>query len=112
MWNINVYFHEPVREQDRWLLEQLFRSFKFDAVPIGNERWAVIEAQKRLPPEAEPELYPYMGLAGYHSTRTEKIGDEVVVTFTKSDPERKGRDMIWQFRVTATGEVIAIDQPK
>ncbi|MCZ6655619.1 MAG: hypothetical protein O7D91_21635 [Planctomycetota bacterium] len=111
-WNIHVYFHEPVRARDRWLLDQLLQSFKFDAVPVGNERWAVIEAQKRLPPEAEPELYPYVGLAGYHSTRTEKIGDEVIVTFTKSDPNGKGRDRIWQFRVTATGEVLAIDQPR
>ncbi len=123
MWTISASFVEPTTDKHRETMEHILRSFKFDAVPVGHTRWAMNEAHTHLPPEIEPEEFPYQGQHGYHWTRTEAICDEVLVTFGIVDPKGQKRgtisergggypDRIWQFRVTAKGEVIQTLEPR
>lgn len=123
VWNVSTSFVEPTTDEHRAIVEHILRSFTFDAIPVGHVRWAINKAHTHLPPEIEPEKFPYQGQHGYHWTRTEIIGDEVLVSFGIVDPRGQKRgtisergggypDRIWQFRVTATGEVIQTLEPR
>lgn len=108
-WSIYVYFHEPVSPKDRRRMQQVLESFRFDAIPVGDEIWAIGEARMHLPPEADPDAYRNRGGNIYHRVKARRVGDAVLVTFTKSDPEAGVPPTTWRFRVTARGQVIPIE---
>ena len=120
-WNVLVYFFEPVEAETREAVVGILESLEFDAVPVGYKPWAVREAIKHLPPELGPLGFSMGGQIGNHWTRSEVICNEVLVSFGEIDPTRtKGQDdedaptrpdRIWQFRVTAQGEVIPTLKP-
>ena len=123
VWSVSTSFVGPTTDEHRAIAEHILRSFTFDAVPVGHTRWAINKAHTHLPSDIERERFPYQGQHGYHWTRTEAICDEVLVTFGIVDPRGQKRgtvsergggypDRIWQFRVTAKGEVIQTLEPR
>jgi len=107
-WLIYIYLREPVSEENRKMLNRVLKSFRFDAFPAGDELWAAALAREHLWPEEDPNLFPLRGSKGYREVHTEKSGDEVLVTFTTTGFKTKEPKNVWQFRVTASGEVIPI----
>lgn len=109
-WSIMVYMHGPVGEDQRQLIEQILRSFRFDGIPAGDEIWAIGEALKSLPPEADPDKFTREGGSSVYYDQTKKDGSNVIVAFTKqfSDKSRK----TWCFRVTETGTVLPMETGK
>jgi len=102
-WSIMVYLRPPVNEADRQSAERMLESFRFDGVPAGDAIWAIGEARKHLPPEAEPDQFTREGGSSVYYDATMKDGGSVLVMFTQ---HLEGRPMkTWSFRVTETGEV-------
>lgn len=105
-WQITVYMHAPVPAALRDEVRRILESFRFDGVPAGDEVWALGLAHKKLPPEAEPQMYSRQGGSSEYYCSAKAEGEEVLVTFTKhlSDAPPKR----WKYRVTATGEVLPL----
>ncbi len=118
-WNLVAYLREPVKEGDRSTVERIFKGFRFDTIPVGDELWAIGEARKRLPSTLHPERFPYtqskIGEEGtFRQTEAQRIEDDVMVTFTygwggweEYNPDRCHQ---WLFQVTAKGEVIPVSE--
>lgn len=121
-WNILAYLVEPVSEADREALERVFDSFRFDAIPAGDERWAILQARPHLPEWAQPDMFPFRPgsrighLSVDRGVEVLHQGYDVLVTFSHAwsedpnvscQPENCHR---WLFRVTATGEVILVEE--
>ena len=106
-WSIMVYMRAPVSEDRRQLMGQVLKSFCFDGVPAGDAIWAIGEARKKLPPEADPDQFTREGGSSVYYDQTRKDGNEVIVAFTKqfSDKSKK----TWCFRVTETGAVLPME---
>jgi hypothetical protein len=106
-WSIMVYRRAPFNEDRRQLVEQILKSFRFDGVPAGDEIWAIGEARKKLPPEADPDEFTREGGSSAHYDQAKKDGSEVIVAFTKqfSDKSKK----TWCFRVTESGTVLPME---
>jgi hypothetical protein len=103
-WSIVVYMHAPVGEDRRQLMEQVLESFRFDGVPAGDEIWAIGEARKKLPPEADPDQFTREGGSSVYYNQTKKDGSSVIVAFTKQFGDQSKKT--WCFRVTETGTVL------
>jgi len=105
-WSINVYFRTPVVQKDRRIVERVLESFRFDGVPAGDPGWAIGEARKHLPPEADPEKFTREGGSSVYYCQAERDGRSVIVTFVKQlDGEPKNT---WVFRVDEVGAVTPI----
>jgi hypothetical protein len=102
-WSIWVYLRTPVSDEKRRLMDQVLKSFRFDGVPAGDEMWALSEASKKLPPEADPARYTDEGGSSVYYNATLRDAHDVLVMFTKhleGQPEKT-----WSYRVLETGEV-------
>jgi hypothetical protein len=106
-WSIVIYMRPPIGGDQRRVTDRILASFRFDGVPAGDEIWAIGVTRKKLPPEADPDQFTREGGSAIYYTSTEKEGNDVVVTFTKSDGNKSKKT--WRFRVTATGEVEPMD---
>jgi hypothetical protein len=106
-WSILVYMHAPVGEDRRQLMEQILKSFRFDGVPAGDEIWAIGEARKKLPPEADPDKFTHEGGSSVYYDQTKKDGSNVIVAFTKQFGDKSKKT--WCFRVTETGTVLPME---
>jgi hypothetical protein len=107
-WSIMVYLRPPISEDQRPLIERVLASFRFDGVPVGDEIWALGVARTRLPPEADPDKFTREGGSSLYYTETKREGNDVVVTFTKSDGDKLRKT--WRYRVTETGNVISMER--
>lgn len=107
-WKINTFIVEPVSNSDKKKLENVLKSFCFDAVPTGDEFWAAGLAREHLWPQANPHEFPLKGSQENNSVHTVKRGDDVLVTFTTTAFKNKEPKNVWQFRVSPSGEVIPI----
>jgi hypothetical protein len=105
-WTVTVYVHTPAADALRRDVDRVLASFRFDGVPAGDEVWAIGRALKSLPAEADPEKYTRQGGSSEYSCAAKADGDAVVVTFTKQVGAEAAKS--WNYRVTATGEVIAV----
>ena len=66
-------------------------------------------ARKHLPAEADPDMFTREGSRGNDpswTSRTEKEGDDVLVTFSKTVVGKPEEGGTWSYRVTAGGEVV------
>jgi len=106
-WNVAVYMHAPVTAALRDDVEKVLASFRFDGLPAGDAVWALGLAQKRLPKEADPEMYTRQGGSSLYYCGAQVSGDDVIVTFTKNLENTPAKS--WTYRVTAKGEVIALE---
>jgi hypothetical protein len=105
-WSIMVYIRPPVSRENHYAMEKVLNSFHFDGVPSGDPVWAIGEARKHLPHEADPNQFTNEGGSSVYYVSTTKDGDDVLVTFTKHlESESK---KTWSFRVTAIGTVVPI----
>jgi hypothetical protein len=107
-WQVVAYMHAPVSPALRSDVKEVLASFRFDGVPAGDEVWALALAHKKLPPEADPQMYTRQGGSSQYYCNAKASGDEVVVTFTKHLENSPVKS--WTYRVTATGEVIAASE--
>jgi hypothetical protein len=105
-WSIMIYLRPPVAVEIRRAIERVLASFRYEGVPAGDPIWAIGEARKKLPPEADPDRFEREGGSGTHYVSTASDGDDVLVTFTKREAERAAK--AWRFRVTGSGKVEAI----
>jgi len=105
-WSIEVYSRAPVSSETGQILDRVLTSFRFDGVPSGDEIWAIGVARRRLPPEAARDRFVREGGSATHYVGTRKEGNNVIVTFTQHEKEEHERT--WSFRVTGSGEVLAI----
>ena len=103
-WSIVVYMRAPFSEDQRQVMEQILKSFHFDGVPAGDEIWAIGEARKKLPPEADPDQFTREGGSSIYYDQTKKDGNDVLVAFTKRFGD--GSNRTWCFRVTENGTVL------
>lgn len=106
-WSIVVYRRPPVSRENDALLKHILQSFHFDGVPAGDEIWAIGEARKHLPPEADPDQFTREGGSSLYFDETEHDGQDVIVTFAKHLEEQS--QQTWRFRVTKTGAVIPLN---
>lgn len=124
-WSLLAYLAGPAAEADHRALDQVLDSFRFDAIPVGDERWAILQARQRLPAAVHPGRFPLIagstiGQEGVlYKTEAQREGDDVVVTFTydwappatgAQDVCQTGRCHRWVFQVTATGQVILMGE--
>ena len=106
-WSIMGYLRTPVSQEDRQTVEKILESFHFDGVPAGEPVWAIGEARKHLPQDADPDQFTREGGSSVYYITTSRDGNDVLVSFTK---HKKGQPKeTWSFRVTETGTVIRID---
>jgi hypothetical protein len=63
-------------------------------------------AQKRLPAEADPQMYTRQGGSSEYYCSAKVDGDEVIVTFTKHVGNTPAKS--WSYCVTARGDVVAV----
>jgi len=118
-WSILAYLAEPVREGDRLALEGVLDSFRFDPIPTGDELWAIGMAKKGLPAAVSPERFPHRpsrigAEGGWREAKAQRVNNDVLVTFIYGwgswdvcHPESCHK---WVFQVTASGEVIPIEE--
>ena len=106
-WSIMVYLRAPFSEDQRRLMEQILHSFRFDGVPSGDEIWAIGEARKKLPAEADPDQYTREGGSSVYYDQTKKDGNDVIVAFIKQFGD--GSKKTWCFRVTENGAVLPME---
>ena len=105
-WSIISYLRPPVSAETRQAMERVLTSFRYDGVPSGDPIWAIGEARKKLPAEAEPDRFEREGGSATHYVSTASDAGDVLVTFTKRDAG--GPDKTWRFRVGGTGTVEAL----
>ena len=112
-WSITVYFRQPVSDEDRADANKILESFRFAGVPSDDDIWAVGQARKYLPAEAQADKY-FTTNAGsiLNYYRVERLADEIYVTFTRVDPNNRTSKREWRYQVTNTGEVIRILTPQ
>jgi hypothetical protein len=102
-WSIMIYLRPPVTAETRRGVERVLTSFRFDDFPARDPIWAIGEARKKLPPEADPERFEREGGSDTHYVSTSSDGEDVLVTFRKRDAGQPAK--IWRFRVTSCGKV-------
>ena len=105
-WSIVVYLRSPVEAGQRQTVEHLLTSFHFDGVPAGDEIWAIGEARKQLPPEADPDQYTREGGSSIYYDQAKKDGDDVIVGFTKQLADHSKKR--WCYRALKTGLVVSL----
>jgi hypothetical protein len=105
-WSIVSYLRPPVSVETRRAIERVLASFRFDGVPAGEPIWAIGEAWKRLPPEAEPDRFEREGGSATHYVSTAMESEDVLVTFTRRDTGAPAKT--WRFRVRGNGTVEAL----
>ena len=105
-WNVTIFMRPPVNDQLRRNIKQVLESFRFDGKPAEDPVWAIGEARKHLPPEADPEKFTQQGGNNEYYTSARKDENGMIVTFEKS-VEGQPKKM-WCFRVTTTGSVVPI----
>ena len=106
-WSIVVYMRAPFSKDRRQLVDQILKSFHFDGVPAGDEIWAIGEARKKLPAEADPDQYTREGGSSVYYDQTKKDGNDVIVAFIKQFGD--GSKKTWCFRVTENGMVLPME---
>jgi hypothetical protein len=105
-WDVTIFMRPPVTAQLRQTVKQILESFRFDGKPAGDPVWAISEARKLLPPEADPEKFTQQGGNNHYYTSARKDENGMIVTFEKNlDGQPK---KTWYFRVTTTGSIIPI----
>jgi len=124
-WSLLAYLAGPVAEADRRALDRVLDSLHFDAIPVGDERWAILQARQHLLAVVHPERFPLVadstvGQEGVlYKTEAQRERDDVIVTFTYdwAPPATGTQDVCqtgcchrWVFRVTATGQVILVGE--
>jgi hypothetical protein len=102
-WSLMVYLRPPVSQENLQRVERILESFHFDGVPAGDPIWAIGEARKHLPPEAEPDQFSREGGSSVYYVSTSREGNDVLVTFTKRRPGQPKQT--WSFRVSESGQV-------
>lgn len=111
-WSFTIYFRQPVREKDRADAIKILESFRFFGVPSDDDVWALGQARKYLPPEAEADLFfTDEGANELNYSRVERNGNEIYVTYTRVDPNNRELKRVWRYQVTNTGEVTRILTP-
>lgn len=105
-WSIISCFRPPVSAETRRAMERVLASFRYDGVPSGDPIWAIGEARKRLPAEADPDRFEREGGSTTHYVSTASDGADVLVAFTKRDASAPAKT--WRFRVRDDGKVEAM----
>ena len=105
-WSITAYLRPPVSVETRRAIERVLASFRFEGVPAGDPVWAIGEARKQLPPEADPDRFDREGGSATHYVCTTNAGEDVLVAFTKREGDAPAKT--WRFRVGENGKVEAI----
>jgi hypothetical protein len=105
-WSIVIYFRPPVSVETREAMERVLASFCYDGVPVGDPVWAIGEARRKLPAEADPGRFEREGGSATHYVSTTSDGYDVLVTFARQKAGQAATT--WRFRVTPTGRVEAI----
>ena len=108
-WSITAYLRRPVSVETRKAIERVLSSFRFEGVPAGDPVWAIGEARKKLPPEADPDRFDREGGSATHYVSTSNDGKDVLVVFTRKDSD--GPAKTWRFRVKENGRVEATPLP-
>lgn len=111
-WNVRAYMFEPVKPADLATLARIMDSFKFEDIPAGFEPWAVVKALGHMPADLHSRQFLLAGHYLLHWTQTNRICDDVLVTFGKIDSTEKEPDRIWQFLVTGEGQVVQVLKPR
>jgi hypothetical protein len=108
-WEIAAYLTPPVKADVRQAMERVLASFRFDAVPVGDSEWAVMQAYKLLPEEANPSMFALRGSRGNQSVNTRRVADDMIVTFTHDDGQ-PGRKPIrtWIYHVDSQSKATAV----
>ena len=111
-WNVRAYMFDPVKATDLATLARIMDSFKFEDMPAGFEPWAVVKALGHMPLDLQSSRFLLAGHFLFHWTQTNRICDDVLVTFGKTDSTETEPDKIWQFIVTGEGQVVQVLEPR
>lgn len=111
-WNVRAYMFEPVKAADLATLARIMDSFKFEDAPAGFGPWAVVKALEHMPLNLQSSPFVLFGHNLLYWTQTNRICDDVLVTFGKMDSTAASPDRIWQFLVTGEGQVVQVLEPR
>ena len=88
---LEVYCRSDASDETAAAVGELLASWQFDAVPVGDPGWAVVQARQLLPAAVEPDRFPlWQGVSQtteqvgtvIRGTQTEVEGETVGITFT------------------------------